>query len=369
MNLSCKGILTVALATAFYVLAGADALKPRTSPLPAAPGTGPSYSFILLGDTHFDAEPSVYHSELKEPKDFQKAEFARNYGMWTNRNPRLLAAAAKKVGPDTAFAIQLGDLVQGDCENPATHAKMLTDAFTTIKKSLGGIPFIPVCGNHDIRGKGAKNAYRQTMPPLIAKELKQDIPATTFSFMHGPDLYIFVDFNDPKPSVIREAFKQHGDARYTFLVTHGPAIPARDSSARNGLFCSKKTDGLRRELLGLLLRHNAVVLTGHLHEINYLQIATEEGTVSQFLCSSVWKDPRQSVPYVYDDSPAKYDAFAAKNNDTNTVVFLNEYKPALRQFWRADGAGYAVVTVSPKGVTADFFGGDSITPAKTFTLR
>ena len=53
------------------------------------------YSLIILGDTHFDVDPSsVYHAEyLKNTEKISKAhlsEFARNGSMWKDRCPRLL---------------------------------------------------------------------------------------------------------------------------------------------------------------------------------------------------------------------------------------------------------------------------------------
>lgn len=58
-----------------------------------------SYSLILLGDTHFDADPpSIYHANYVDPNEgrakIHRAEFARNGEMWKDRCPRLLKRAA-----------------------------------------------------------------------------------------------------------------------------------------------------------------------------------------------------------------------------------------------------------------------------------
>ena len=112
-------------------------------PLPAlARGKGEKeYSVILLGDTHFDIEPStVYHAEyLKDTENISKArvgEFIRNGEMWKDRCPRLLKRAAQLADDNTKMVLQMGDLIQGDCGNAGTHRKMLADALDRMKGEL-----------------------------------------------------------------------------------------------------------------------------------------------------------------------------------------------------------------------------------------
>ena len=58
--------------------------------------------------------------------------------MWASRMPSLIRAFAACRRPDTAFVMQAGDLVQGDCGNPAVLRRMLDDAFKMIKGAYGG---------------------------------------------------------------------------------------------------------------------------------------------------------------------------------------------------------------------------------------
>ena len=114
------------------------------------------YSVILLGDTHFDVDPpSVYHADYLN-KDAEKiskarvAEFARNGEMWKDRCPRLLRRANLLVEDNTKMVLQMGDLIQGDCDNAETHKKMLSDAMGRIKGEFGELPFVTVVGTrHD----------------------------------------------------------------------------------------------------------------------------------------------------------------------------------------------------------------------------
>ena len=128
-------------------------------------GGGGEYSVAVLGDTHYDAEPeSVYHSHYDESNKWaaiQHGEFRRNGEMWRERCPRLLAASAELArAMKTDFVLQMGDIIQGDCDDPPTHARMLRDCMEMLRRPYPkGLPFLTVMGNHDFRGKGARKAY------------------------------------------------------------------------------------------------------------------------------------------------------------------------------------------------------------------
>ena len=99
--------------------------------------TAPSrsvYSVPLLGDVHYDCPPiDTFHSEFRRLHasdgyfDSYRGEFESFSSMWgeVGRSAALVAASGKIRRPDAAFALQLGDLVEGDCESPQAHARML----------------------------------------------------------------------------------------------------------------------------------------------------------------------------------------------------------------------------------------------------
>ena len=110
-------------------------------PLFAKGSGGKSYSMIILGDTHFDADPpSIYHAHYNEPNErlnkIQRGEFARNGEMWKDRCPRLLRRAAGLIDKDTRMVLQMGDLIQGDCGDGEVHKKMLSDVMNRFKQEL-----------------------------------------------------------------------------------------------------------------------------------------------------------------------------------------------------------------------------------------
>ena len=286
MELSRLSFLKLALG------AGAGSLMPGCMAKPKDGGS--TYSVALLGDTHFDSmDNKFYHAKYLSSTTEQRykahlKEHVRNAKMWTERMPSLLRASAKSATPDTAFILQMGDLVQGDCNDPAMHRRMLTDAFNLIKGAYGGeLPFISVVGNHDIRGDiptdGTREAFDAWQPPAVSKELKQKVTGTTFSFRHGPDAFVVVDFNDPRPDfdLLLKVLDSTDGARHLFLVSHGPTIP--NGASRWFLLGGKDRTEERRELLRRLAKRNAIVLSGHTHKIEYYDCVLPEGRVTQFV--------------------------------------------------------------------------------------
>lgn len=343
------------------------------SPAEAAPvNGGSSYRLIVLGDTHFDTDPEVYHSHYNEPdarlNAIQRAEFARNAAMWRQRCPRLVAAAAAHITPETRFVIQLGDLIQGDCGNAAVHRQMLDDTFSYFRQKFQNRPFLTVAGNHDVRGPGAFAAYQEVMPRLISRELRRNVGGTTFYFMQGEDLFLFIDFNAPDLKVIREAFEKHSGARYKFVVSHGAVIPADEEAVNWYAFGEMRR--MRLQMRRLFLRNRVIVLTGHVHKFGLAEVKTAEGEITQLTLNSVWSNEQLAAPEKLFGSPADYGRQQQERfRNPEGAALLSEYRPALTRYWYADGAGYCVLDISPLGVSAQLFGGDAMTPACTVQLR
>ncbi|MBR4172509.1 MAG: metallophosphoesterase [Kiritimatiellae bacterium] len=344
-------------------------------PVPATRQKG-TYSVLILGDTHFDQSPeTVYHaaypgSDVSASLEAtQRAEFVRNGEMWANRIPRLLAAAASARQSDTAFAIQVGDLIQGDCNNATVHAQMANDAFTAIKTSLGGnLPLRLVVGNHDIRN-GANNSvasdYRTWMNGRMTTETGQSVSSTNFSYMQGHDLWIHVDFTSPSLSMIRSALTAHADARYKFLVTHGPVIPS-DCGSYNWILYGRSEHTNRRALRTLLLQHDVIVIAGHIHTTELEEVVTDEGRITQIIANSVWTREALATISPTCTIPSNYGALQTTVEGRN---YLAEYRPAIVRYIRSKAAGFFRLEVSDRGVLAHFFGGDSSIPMDTWRLR
>lgn len=108
-----------------------------------------TYSVPLLGDVHYDRPPiGTFHSEFRRRHgtdgmfDAYRGEFESFSSMWSagGGSAELVAASGKVRRADAAFALQLGDLVEGDCESSAAHARMLSDALAFMKRTYGDKP-------------------------------------------------------------------------------------------------------------------------------------------------------------------------------------------------------------------------------------
>ena len=332
------------------------------------------YSFILLGDTHYDADPpSTYHADYDEKEEWlsrvQRAEFDRNAKLWAGPGLRLLQSAGALVRPDTRFVLQMGDLIQGDCNNPEVHKKMLSGAFDFMKQAFGTLPFLSVMGNHDFRGRGALEAYREYMPGRLARELGEPVrDIACFSFVRGGDLYVFADFTHVPVASILAELEAHRDVRYTFLATHGQAIPSDMDAFSWILFGSDAAQ--RARLRAALLQRDAIVLAGHSHNLELSEIRTSAGRVTQFVSNCIWTDNTPAPePKVLCDGPAEYGKRQAEKGNAEAVRYLGECRDAIVRYWFADGAGASLVRVRDDGVSVEFHGGDSPTATKTFQLR
>lgn len=350
-------------------------------------GDDGTYSISILGDTHFDTSPSgVYHGKWvpRTPNDWRdrQGEFKRNAEMWADRLPRLIAAAAKTRRGDTAFLFQMGDLIQGDCTDCETHLRMLQDAQAACSKGFDGLPFLTVCGNHDIRGGGDK-AFDGYILPLALKSLGFSVESANFTFRHGADAYVFVDFMRPDVRRINGMLDETEDARYLFFVLHSP-IAASDTWGPYWFLLGKPEDtAARRALFARLLKRHAIVLCGHLHVTQIRRWRRDGGELVEFCANSVWR-PQEDRPSVLASTPAEYGDYAKvhptpmdedhdgchqKRTQAEILALQDEYRAGLVEYRKYRAAGHYLLRVSNRGVAVDFYACDALTPTETFVLR
>lgn len=341
------------------------------------------YSMVILGDTHFDAEPaSVYHSFYDEPVEWlnrvQRAEFARNGEMWRERCPRLLKRAACLVDENTRMALQMGDLIQGDCGNPDVHRKMLEDVMNRFKAEFGGLPFVTVSGNHDIRGKGARAAYNEYMPKRMSQELSKEILKTTFGFNVGDDAYLVLDFNRPDDAETEKLLSDSKGARHTFVISHGPLFPMDSDSCRWFYHGADKPEDTqaRRHFRREFAKRKVICLCGHSHHTRLTEWKGDGGLITQLEMTSVWAGEANGIYKVHCDDPQKY-GLNRMNRKTmpdgspikDESALFDEYRPGLTRYLDSIAAGSYKMRVSDKSVEVDFYPGDDTFCATTFKLR
>lgn len=338
------------------------------------------YNMILLGDTHFDTEPAdVYHSNYMEKVDWlnkvQRAEFKRNGEMWRERCPRLMNRAADLIDKDTRMTLQMGDLIQGDCGKGEVHQQMLSDVMNSFKEKLNGLPFVTVVGNHDIRGTQAKEVYHSFMPKQMSRELGLDIQKTTFAFWQGPDVYIVIDFNHPDDEEIERLFEESQNARYTFVMVHGPLMPA-DSKGNDWFFHGRTNETERRHhFRQLFAKREVICLCGHTHKTDLMDWYGDGGRITQLTVNSVWSKDKLGNYEVEDEGPENYGRRVSilKNDDGSPLTMetdlVNDYKEGLKTYIHSSAAGSYKLYVGRKGVFVDFYAGDSKEPSTRFKLR
>ena len=365
---------------------------PSFSPLA---GGDRSYNIVLLGDTHFDTEPAdVYHSHYNEPTEWlnrvQRQEFARNGEMWRERCPRLLKRAACLVDDDTRMVFQTGDLIQGDCGTAEVHRKMLDDVMNAFKAELGGLPFVTVVGNHDIRGNydlegnyqtdgpGAKAVYADYMPGRMSQELGIPVTKTTFSFNIGDDAFLVLDFNKPDDEEIERMLKATSGARNTFVLVHGPLMPYDGSNCR-WFFHGKDTPGhteARRHFRAEFARRNVIALCGHTHRTELADWRGDGGRITQMTMSSVWSEDSFGVYTIDSEGAAQFGELRKQVSlmpngspiKDETPIF-DEYRSGLTRYVHSPSAGCYKMTVRGRKVTMDFYAGDSSRRSARFELR
>ena len=368
---------------------GAAALAAAPAGCTGIWGGGSRYSVAVLGDTHYDAEPeSVYHSHYDESNKWAKVqheEFRRNGEMWRDRCMRLLnagAAAAHRF--DTRFVLQLGDLVQGDCDDVPTHRKMLDDCVRLLRRPYpAGLPFLTVIGNHDFRGKGARQAYLDFAEPFMADEIaklsdaggRRPAKYPVFSFLTGGDLWVFCDFETKDLDALSDAIDAGSDARHVFLVTHGPFTTSPNGwGFRWRLGGSKKCEASRMRLYETLSRRRAVVLSGHTHSTNFYRYENALGGFAEFTVNSVWdlEKGRTAVAPI-EGGAANYGAYGAAKQPADK---LEDYKREtaffsrdMKEYFFNRAAGHYRLDVSDDGVKMAFYPGDAQSAAWTAGLK
>ena len=345
-------------------------------PTPSAADGDRDYSVAVLGDIHFDAEPeSVYHSHYDESNrwaEIQHQEFRRNGEMWRGRCRDLLAASGElaRTRP-TRFVLQLGDLVQGDCDDPPTHTRMLENCVRMLRAAYpDGLPFLTVIGNHDFRGKGAREAYFDFILPFLSDQLGKPVAYPVFSFRIGPDRWVFCDFEKAPLDLVATEIDADPDARHVFLVTHG-AFTMPDERSFRWRLGGRDPEG-RALLYETLSRHRAVVLSGHSHATAYWRHENPHGGFAEANVNSVWSAPEIATAEPLVDDPAQYGSrwlpqFEGADRD-DFLETLDFFRPGLREYFYNRAAGHYRLDVSDDAVSLSFYPGDARQPARVFRL-
>ncbi len=350
---SSSGIIRILLLATSVLLAATGCMNV---------GPGPrSYSVAVLGDIHYTPAWATnnYSRAYKE--------------MWKELSPNMLAASAETVGRDTAFALQLGDIVD------VSSTQVLAEAASVLDRTYGSLPIVAVCGNHDV-GRGYFAKYMVPWQSAHMGNLStNEIKTTTFGFRTGPDLWIVIDFGAGERSVgmVEKILADNPDVRYTFVAIHGPVLPMDVWRLRWFYLGYEGVNAARRKMRAMLAKRNAIVFSAHVHALEYKDWYGDGGRITEMVLNSVTceagKGPKPGEPVVISETPDDYGAFLknAEKNDANLKfdALFEEYRPGLKARYAARAGGHHVLRVSDSGVVLEYYGLDSREPTKTFTLR
>ena len=339
------------------------------------PGQGESerYKVLVMGDAHFDGEE--FH-KVPPATEGRKSERERNFKMWKSRSPALFAAAGKRADAEhVAFAVQLGDLAQGDGDNAKLQGEMIRKAFATLKKNFPDIPLLIVKGNHDIRvvGKGKNNAAANAaLLPIISTELGRKVTKNScYSFTRGRDLFIAVDGFIPAKNIeafVRRTLAEHPDTRYVFFMTHLPLMPA---SVGSPLWLVPGWD----TIADMLEKRNTLILAAHTHSPSLTTRTTGRGKLTQLVVSSMgnaWSGKRRN------GGCGDWAAFSAAADKGVLRAKKPEKAQALWKAWKNSGdftfrhlfgnSGFVVLDIGDEKVVARYYISRSAKPGATLEL-
>jgi hypothetical protein len=356
--------------TLFASTAGLSLLPP-----PVRAASKAAFAFPLLGDLHYD-KLSCHDLELlgrEKPDDLRQV---REYSsLSTETVPRLFASvretiAALNGSPDTTvpFTVQVGDLVEGLCGSGEQAQRLDNEAIAFVREARLGAPFLFTKGNHDITGPGAADAFKSVFHPFLGEQAAifggaGRLTAARDRIEYGNALFCFFDAYDKESLPWLEAELARRTARHCFLVVHPPVVPYGARSTWH-LFSGEREKAQRDRLLGLLGKHNVIVLSGHIHKYNVLVRATPGGgKFLQLALSSVINEPDPHPQHLLSgvkdyngDQVSVEPHFSPATEPQRRAVYQVE-APLVKQFQYADLPGYASVEVNGPQVTARIYSG------------
>lgn len=364
------------LRTSAAALAGLATAPSQASAAPAG-----AFSFVLLGDLHYDklAHHDMAWLQREKAGDLRQIE---NYSRLTAEMlPRLFArvqatvAALQPTAAPPSMVLQVGDLVEGLCGTEALARTQSQEALDFVQGARLGVPFLFTKGNHDVTGPGATEAFASVLTPFL-KTQRGDAQWTgaNYTFTQGEAQFCCFDAYDKTSLDWLEATLAQRTARHCLGVIHPPVV-LYGARATWHLYSSPKDQAKRERLLTLLGKQEAVVLGGHIHKFNTLLRKTAGGgRFRQLAVSSVIAQPEMPAksllegPTAYTgDQIAVELSYEPATAEKRRAVYEAE-RPSVESFAYADLPGYAILTVAGPRITAQIYGGTGTQLWRTISL-
>lgn len=344
---------------------------------PTAPAEK-SFSFLLLGDLHFDR---LEHHDMEwvrrdKPNDVRQIE---NYSRITREvAPALLQTVRETVAdlnrtPATPvrFVLQAGDLVEGLCGSESLSVRQNSEAIAFVQEAKLGAPLLFTKGNHDITGPGSVAAYQTVFHPFLTEQARAvnsaslAVKSGSYAVECGSALFAFFDAYEAGVSLgWLEALVARRTAEHLFVVVHPPVVPYGARATWN-VFAQARDAARREKLLTLLGDQRALVLGGHIHRFTTLSRRAGRGRFAQLALSSVLSAPSAKPKEVlsgvesYNADQIRVEPNFSPANEAERRAVYDSERPFVDAFDYADLPGYAVVRVAGPRVTVEMFNGTS----------
>ncbi|MDB5004022.1 MAG: metallophosphoesterase [Mucilaginibacter sp.] len=309
---------------------------------------------MLLGDLHFDKLMHHDMDYLKEkyPNDIQQIE---NYSRITRDNLSSLMRVSKEcaIEINAKFFLQIGDFVEGLCGSKELAAIQTNELINYVDQQEFNLPFVAIKGNHDITGIGAKEVYQEIVLPWQSKQLQQPVTSANNVYVHNNARFILFDCFNEKDSLpwLRNVIKEHKKDEQLFFCTHIPLIPY-DARSNWIIYVHPGQEQYRDEILNLLARHKAIVLSGHLHKTSIVARNTPSGNVVQVGIGSVIPSLNAPVKHHLTGISAYTTELVNLEPDFSLPTLqarkdiLEKEKPYIRHYEYADFCGYGTVNIN-----------------------
>ncbi len=342
------------------------------------------FSFILLGDLHYD---SLAHHDMKWLDQHHGGDLSQiqNYSKLTAEvMPGMFAAVKQQIAAlrdspaPPAFVLQVGDLVEGLCGTAELSAHQNREALAFVARADLGIPFVFTKGNHDVTGDGAKEAFDEVLLPFMAQQARKLDAATTHTqanhtLTYGDAQFAFFDAYDKTSLEWLEAVAAKRTSKHLFAIIHPPVVPY-GARATWHLYAGEKAKAQRAKLLEVLGQQETMVLGGHLHKFSALTRLAGGKSFSQLAVSSVVSALNQKpkaelhglATYTGDQvnlEPKHAPETAAQRRD----IYASE-RQQVTAFEYADAAGFAVITVNAGRVDAAVHAGSQSAAFQTLKI-
>lgn len=186
------------------------------------------FSFAVLGDTHYINEK--YHKRVLNNKvrDFDTIDTIQDnkrYVWMTNNILTPIITEIKQCKPN--FLIQLGDFVQGECDD-YNSSKFEMEEALEIFSSLG-IPIFILKGTHEgsLPEPGGK-AYRDVVLPFLSGQVRRILKKNYYSVDYENSHFILLDylqFTQEQYEWLEKDLRTHQNKKHIFIFAHPPLFP------------------------------------------------------------------------------------------------------------------------------------------------